>query len=165
MNALLKNWVMAITCASIVAACLESMVPEGGTRRVVRLVAGLLLMGAVLHPLAGLKPMLEDTAGLGVLSQEWENMVQNTEAGGNALLKSIIEERVAAYILDKATEWGMTCGVTVFCRYDDGNGLYYPEAVEISGSMTTEQKKVLSAFITEEIAISAQRQTYTSEVE
>ena len=164
MSELLKNWMISITCACVVSACLESLLPDGRAKCVVKLIGSLLLMGAVLYPLSGLSGRLEEIQAFGGLVLERESVEEKAVAGGCELLKAIIEERVAAYIQDKATEWGISCGVTIVCRYESESGLYYPDRAEISGTLTSEQKTALSTLIEDEVAIPIRQQTYTSEV-
>lgn len=157
-----KNWMMTIICASLVAACLQAVVPKGGSGRVLRLVSGLVLMGAILHPLSGLKALSENIQAW-ISHSGWEEAGEETFAEERTLLKSIIEQRVGAYILDKAEEWGISCGVTVFCRYE--NGLYHPERAELSGALDQEQAERLCTFIVQELAIPVKYIDCTSEVE
>ena len=53
MMELVKQWLLGITGAAVLAALAEGIMPEGGIRQVGKLTCGLLLLSAVLRPLAG----------------------------------------------------------------------------------------------------------------
>ena len=70
---------------------------------------------------------LEDyLAGVGRREDELEEQV-------NMGMKTIIEERYAAYIVDKAAGLGLSCAVRVTCE-PDGEGLWLPVRVELTGA-------------------------------
>ena len=163
MMELMRNWILSITCGAMLNAILQMLMPEGGAKKVGGLVGGLLLLVATVQPL-----MVSDTEVLfSSLTEEWTPSVNGVEhglSGENELLKSVIEDRTEAYILDKAKELGITCTVHVTCRYEEKSGLFYPDEVTVYGLMKTEDQNRLTHIIEREVAIDVRRQTYTSEV-
>lgn len=157
---LIRSWLVGITCAAMIVALAESLSPAGAVRKVGRLTGGLVLLLAILRPVAALD--LGDLSG--ILAQ------YRVEAAGYStllddenerLMKAIIEEETGAYILDKAAVLGIEdCTVTVAVA--DGERPV-PEAVTVMGSLTENQQRALSRQIEADLAIPEERQTYRGE--
>ncbi|HWS43258.1 MAG TPA: stage III sporulation protein AF [Pseudoflavonifractor sp.] len=157
---LIRSWLVGITCAAMIVALAESLSPAGAARKVGRLTGGLVLLLAILRPVAALDPgdlsgilaqYRVEAAGYGTLLDD-EN---------ERLMKAIIEEETGAYILDKAASIGIQdCTVTVTVA--DGERPV-PEAVTVMGNLTESQQKALSRQIEADLAIGAERQTYHRE--
>lgn len=90
----------------------EGLTPPGTIRKIGKLTGGLVLLVSILQPVVELDPaaltrsLTEYKLELGAYSAQLEE--ENGE-----LMKSIIEEQSAAYILDKAAQQGIACQVTV----------------------------------------------------
>ena len=157
----IRQWIVGVTCASVLLAITQSLMPAGGVRRVGRLAGGLLLLLAATAPLASL-----DGAALGATLTEY----RVAESGSAALLelenerlvKEIIEEQTAAYISDKARELGGTCTAEVTYEYGD-EGMVRPVAVSIRGTLTEQQRSRLTGIIETDLAIPEENQTYEGE--
>ncbi|SBW03518.1 Stage III sporulation protein AF [uncultured Eubacteriales bacterium] len=157
---LIRSWLVGITCAAMIVALAESLSPAGAVHKVGRLTGGLVLLLAILRPVAALD--LGDLSG--ILAQ------YRVEAAGYStllddenerLMKAIIEEETSAYILDKAAVLGIEdCTVTVAVA--DGERPV-PEAVTVMGSLTENQQRALSRQIEADLAIPEERQTYRGE--
>ena len=48
---LIRHWLVGITCAAMLVALGESLIPAGSIRRIARLTGGLVLLAAILNPL------------------------------------------------------------------------------------------------------------------
>lgn len=155
---LVRNWLIGVTAAAMVAALADSLAPDGAVKKIGKLTGGLLLMVAILQPLIGL-----DYASLsGVLTEyrlEAEGYSTALETENARLLKSIIEERTAAYIQDKAAALGADCTAQVTCQ-EDGDGNLYPASVIVYGTLTPSQEAALNRTIEGDLAIPAQNQQY-----
>ena len=136
---LIRHWLVGITCAAMLVALAESLIPAGSIRRIARLTGGLVLLAAILNPLLKL-----DT----------------TEEENEILMKDIIEEQSGAYIQDKAAALGIDCQVTV--EADGEEEWPIPQSVTVMGSLTAEQQEALERTIEEDFAIPAERQRYES---
>ena len=146
-----RGWLLAVIAVSLLCAVADALMPPGGVRRVGRLVCGLVLMGAVLSPVAELDVeegwrWLEDYLA-SVHSREAE-LTQTVESQR----KVIIEQEYAAYIVDKAAELGVTCEARVECRRSE-DGLYLPCRTEIAGPMTDGVRARLSQVIEEDLGV------------
>ena len=55
MMELLGKWLIGVTAAAILCALADSLMPDGGVRRVGKLALGLVMLAAILRPLARLE--------------------------------------------------------------------------------------------------------------
>ena len=153
-----RGWVLGIVCAAMVAALAESLTPKGAVKKVGALAGTLLLLLAVLQPIARWKDF--DLAGsIEKYRAELEPYSGALEEENENLMKELIAEKVGAYIVDKAAELGFSCTVQVEVRpAEDGTPL--PWSVEIVGGYSAGQQSALTRLIDETLDIPAERQTY-----
>lgn len=156
-----RGWLLAVIAVSLLCAVADALMPPGGVRRVGRLVCGLVLMGAVLSPVAELdveggRRWLEDYLA-SVHSREAE-LTQTVESQ----MKVIIEQEYAAYILDKAAQLGLDCTVRVECGLSE-EGLYLPVRTEVAGLSTAGSQRELIRIIKEDLGVPEERQFYVEE--
>lgn len=155
MTELLRSWLLGITCAAMILALANGIMPEGGVKKMARLTGGLILMLAILKPVLTLR-----TGSLPEYFQNYQETMQEyeleLEEGNSVLLADIIEEKTEAYILKKADELGVACKVKV--RTETGeDGIPYPYRAEIDGDWN----EALSGSIEQELNIPASRQTWS----
>ena len=132
----LRDWIMAVTCAAMALALLEGLVPDGAGKKVCRLAGGLALLRGEL-----------DSYERALAEQSEERY------------KTIIAERTAAYIVDKAAEMGFSCRVEVTVDYDD-NKLPCPREITAWGEWTPDQRDALSRIMAEDLGVPAERQHF-----
>ena len=152
---------MAVIAVSLLCAVADALMPPGAVRRVGKLVCGLVLLGAVLSPIAGL-----DVEG----GQRWlegyldsvQNREDELEKTVESQMKGIIEQEYAAYIVDKAAELGWNCTARVECRLSE-DGLYLPVRAETAGPLSWDARTRLSRIIAEDLGISEDRITIKEE--
>lgn len=160
MMELLKQWLVGITCAALAAALADGLAPKGSGKQIVRLAGGLLLLLAVVKPLA--EADLSSLAASVSAQVAWEQDDGAWEEANLGAMKIIIGERTGAYILDKAAELGAACEmVSVECAVGEEN-IPYPAAVTVTGTLTPAQKAALIRIIEADLAISEACQTYVS---
>ena len=152
---LIRHWLVGITCAAMLVALAESLIPAGSIRRIARLTGGLVLLAAILNPLLKL-----DTTALTEYKLELSAYSADLEEENEILMKDIIEEQSGAYIQDKAAALGIDCQVTV--EADGEEEWPIPQSVTVMGSLTAEQQEALERTIEEDFAILAERQRYES---
>ena len=96
---LIRHWLVGITCAAMLVALAESLIPAGSIRRIARLTGGLVLLAAILNPLL----KLDTTALTRALTEyklELSAYSADLEEENEILMKDIIEEQSGAYIQD-----------------------------------------------------------------
>lgn len=156
-----RSWLLTVIGASLICALAGALMPRGAVRRVGKLVCGLVLIGAVLSPIAGL-----DVEG----GQRWldsyldavQNREEELEAAVESRMKVIIEQEYAAYIVDKAAELGWSCTARVECRLSE-DGLYLPARAEAAGPLSQDARARLSRIIAEDLGVSEDRITIKEE--
>lgn len=140
MMALVREWLLGITGAAILSALGEALMPEGGVKRVGKLVCGLVLAFSILRPLS----VLDTTnlwPGVEYDSGEASQMAAALQEEAGSRMKSIIERELSAYSMDKAARLGLDCRVEVRCREEDG--IFLPESAEITGASSLELLEAL----------------------
>lgn len=157
---LIRQWLLGITCAALVASLAESLTPPGIIRNIGRLTGGLVLLIAMLHPLLSLD---QDalTRALTEYKLELSEYDDELEEENRSLMKGIIEERSDAYIQDKAESMGIPCQISV--EVGEEGDWPVPESVTVFGTLTDEQRAELTQAIEADFAIPAERQYYESE--
>lgn len=161
MTELIRTWLLGVTCAAMILALAESLAPEGSVKRVCKLAGGLVLLLAAIGPILKL-----DEADLSYIVSKYKiNAEQYSEAletQQDFLYESIIEERTAAYILDKAEELGMDCSVEVTVGWKDD--IPTPAAVTIRGVWTQAQRDRLSESIASDLGVPEPLQYFEEKV-
>lgn len=152
----LKEWLLGVTAAALAVALAQALTPEGTVKKLLRLMGGLVLLLAVVRPLKGLAPAALPQPGDLIPSVETEN-----KAGAD-VMKTLIAQKVGAYIVDKGSTLGCSCIAQVTVA-EDGSGWAIPWSVELRGQWTAQGKKELSQTIAQELNIPAQRQTFLEE--
>lgn len=154
---LIRQWLVGITCAAMITALAEGLAPPGAVQKIGRFTGGLVLLTAVLKPIAAVdgqalsRALTEYRLDLSAYSAQLEEE-------NRALTKSIIEEQSAAYIVDKAAALGLSCQVRVEA---DGSGEWpIPWSVTVTGDLDGPAREALTRQIQEDFAIPAQRQYY-----
>lgn len=155
----IRQWLLGITCAAMVAALAESLTPTGTIRKIGRLTGGLVLLVAMLQPLLSLD---QDalTRALTEYRLELSSYSGELEEENRTLMKNIIEERSDAYIQDKAESLGIDCQISV--EVGEEGDWPVPESVTVFGALTEGEQAELTRAIETDFAIPAERQYYES---
>ena len=163
MTELIRQWIVAVTCAAMAAAVLQALLPRGGSGAAARLAGGLLVLIATVQPLLELD--YDSLAqSLAQLRLGQDVSAQARGQVNSDVLEELIEEQTRSYILDKAEQLGMSCQVSVTCRRGE-EGIPFPSAVSVSGAFTQEQADRLAQIIEGDLAVPVEDQTYQREVE
>lgn len=152
----LRQWLLGITAAALAVALAQALTPEGTVKKLLRLTGGLVLLLAVVRPLKGLAPEALPRPGDLVPS------VETAETAGEEVMKTLIAQKVGAYIVDKGDQLGCPCTAQVTVA-EDGSGWAVPWSVEVRGQWTAQEKKELSRLIAQELNIPEERQTFLEE--
>lgn len=158
---LIRSWLIGITASAMAAALADSLAPDGAVKKIGKLACGLLMVIAIVRPLA----QVDYASIAGALANyriEAEGYSAALETENERLIKTIIAEHLGAYIQDKAAELGAECTAEVSCRLDD-NGDLYPASVIVYGELDPIQVDTLCRVIEGDLAIPAQNQYYERE--
>jgi stage III sporulation protein AF len=132
--------------------------PKGAVRQVGRLVCGLVMLAAILSPVARLDAA-EGRRWLAGYFASVEQRRAGLEETVNNQMKHIIEGEYAAYIVDKAAELGLTCTAQVECQRS-AEGLYLPVRTEVTGMLTEDIRIQLVRTIAEDLGVPERAQVY-----
>ena len=156
-----RGWLLSVIAVSVLCAAADALMPAGAVKRVGRLVCGLVLMGAVLSPVAGL-----DVEGGQRWLEGYMSSVRTREAEleetVESQMKMIIEQKCAAYIVDKAAQLGLECTARVECERSE-DGVYLPARTETSGLWTAGAQEKLIRVIETDLGVPRERQFYVEE--
>lgn len=156
MSGWLRDWLLGLMAAALLGAVVTGAAGEDS--RAARLTSALALLLVLCSPLARFD--LDEAAQLLSRSRMQAQMAQTgIEVKNRELLGRIISEQARAYILDKAEELGVTVAVTVQTR--QGESYPYPAAVQLTGRATAGQRRELTRWIGEQLAIAEENLTWT----
>ena len=158
----LKSWLLAVIAACVLCAVAERLMQPGPVKKAGSVTCGLVLIWAVLTPLA--RP---DLASGQAWLEEYLDSVEQRETElrdqVNEGTKVLIEQEYAAYIVDKAAEWEIRCTARVKCRVEEGP--YIPDETMVAGPFSDVEQSRLTQMIREDLGVPAERQTYYAEGE
>ena len=149
---LLRSWILGVTVTAMALAAARAVMPEGPVKRAGRLTAGLVLVLAMLGPVAA----LEQT--------DWESFLEDlpkeiVSEPADTSVQAVIEEELSAYLEGKAGELGLSCRAEVVCETDE-HGVPIPKEVRITGTLDEAQRQTLSAIITNDIGVPTSGQRF-----
>ena len=154
-------WLSRMVGISILCALAEELMPSGGVKQVGKLVCALLILWVMLSPIVELTQTLE--YGFGIPVQETlEERTQQLEMQVENQRKIIIEEKYAAYIVDKAAALGVTCTAEVDCQLGE-EGLYLPEWARMTGVFSDVVQSQMTQLLEKELCLPWQNQEYILE--
>lgn len=161
----LRKWIIGICAGAIICGIVRGITPEKGSGRAVRLACGFMTVALLLGPLREFD-FEEYALRMTELRIAGGNYASEAINSGEENIRSVIEEKCEAYILDKATELGIAeASATVFAEISDGEEYPFPYSVELGGEATEEKKKKLSSYIEGELGIPGTRQYWSGENE
>ncbi|MDR2530166.1 MAG: stage III sporulation protein AF [Oscillospiraceae bacterium] len=148
----LREWIIALAAAAFIGGIAAALAPEGKMRRVVNLVSGFMLVAVMLAPVRRFE--LDDYARFleefRVQADEYRLEFENVPESD---VKTIIEAKTAAYILDKT-------GITARVKARTVDGSEYPLPWEVE--LTAEYDVTASRLIESELGIPKERQKWVT---
>ena len=102
----LFSWIRSLVAASLLSALALQLTPEGSVKRVTRFTCGILLACTLLSPV-----LRTDETSFSLALNDYRRTVaeltDDLEEQENQLLRTYIEQKTAAYILDEARSIGI----------------------------------------------------------
>lgn len=152
-----RSYLLSIAAAALLLALVQALLPQGAAKRTAAMAGGLLVLLAVLSPLARLD--YENLAkSISQLQLETETARTGIEVGSRELMAGIIKQRCETYILDKAEQMGVELQVEI--TVSEGAGYPYPTAAVLRGAVTEGQRQTLTDYIAENLGIPAEQQEW-----
>lgn len=157
------SWIRGIIYTAVFCSVALALTPNGRVKNAEKLLCGIVLLAAILSPIFSVNS--ETYASEAAYYAETAKRLagegkENTER----LNRTLIEQELCAYILDKAESIGIhISSVAVEVAWDDA-GYWYPISASISGSASEADTERLKDVIEAELGIPEERQEW-SEVE
>ncbi|MBQ4369573.1 MAG: hypothetical protein II784_01090 [Oscillospiraceae bacterium] len=149
----IREWILGIAGASLIAGAAVSLLPKGKSANAARFAAGLLVLIMTAAPMVRLggasmaELISEYKAGAGSYGSDIAEM-------GADITARIIQAEAATYILDKAKELGIEdAEVRVFTRREEKSRLPYPYAAQIKAQAEEEKLERLRSCALSELGI------------
>lgn len=163
MTGTLRDWIMGLVTAAVLASGALLLTPEGGVRRVTELVCGMVVTAMLLLPVLEI-PENSVAGFMEELRGSARELTEPMAEREQEMLRPFIEERLCAYILDEAEKLGAeVSGVSVIVHWTEGEWL--PREVYLRGAPDEAAAKRLQYRIASELGIPAERQHWTVEDE
>ena len=153
----MRQWLLGIVAAALLTALAESLISQKSMRYVARLIGGILMLTAFLRPLGQLSPGRLD-ASFEEYKTQVEAMTKQYRTEQNKTYSAIIEEELAAYIVDKAAEMGIETEARVAVEMGEDAVLRRKEV-----HLTVPKTSELERWLEEELEIPSQAQYWQEE--
>ena len=155
----LGEWVRTMAVGAIFCAVVLLLIPEGSEKRSVKLTCAFMLTILLIQPLRRLDE--EKLTELLTLQRlEETGLAADTDELSMELYSRIIRRETEEYIWDAAQRLGIReLGVRI--RLKDSGGMPVPWSIDLTGSVTQQQKEALSLLLEGELGIPPQRQTWS----
>lgn len=158
MIGVVRQWLIGVTCAALMAALADALMPKGAVKQIGKLVCSLVLLCAVLRPVLTLS-MPQNVGLLDWVEGETDRQRLQLEQNSGTMLKTLIERESAAYIVDKAAQLGAVCQAQVICAADE-SGTWLPHSARITAALDEQQRRELTAMIQCGLGIAPECQVY-----
>lgn len=152
----LRGWLLGIMAVAMVLSILYSLLPKGSIRSISRMTGGLILLLVMLRPIVG-GDWNRLTSRYSDYQVHISSQIETYQEENEKERERLIQEKTAAYILDKAAQMGITCRVQVGTEIR--KGVPYPASVTLNAV----KDKDLSQIIEQELAIPEERQVWLGE--
>ena len=141
----IRDWILSLTGTALICAAALRLTPEGRVKPVLRLLCGVCMAAALFSPLLGGSLTAAYPLELSRYRTAAAALTEQAESLRQELDRGIIEERMEAYILDKARAMGAKLhGVSVSLRWST-EGFWVPEAATLDGSFCEPLARYLEA--------------------
>ena len=157
-----SEWVRAIAGAALICAAATAITPRGKVKGVLKLVCGIVLIIAMINPLVNhdLPTMSLDISDY---RKQADEIIGSAEEKQNNLSRTIIENELEAYILDKAQSLDISLdSVEVLAKWSE-EGCWYPYEVKLSADITQMEQNLISNSIEAELGVEKERQYWSSD--
>lgn len=154
MTELLQTILLRVTIAGAVSAMALKLAGGGALKEVVRTAAGLLMLLALLQPLAGLHMLSWNWQGSSVSQSDIDEM----QARNMQTTMSTVAASIAKAMQQRAEEAGIPCTVNVEMA-NDADGLLQVDKVTVYyDSKAANRLSELQSLLTKECGVPAERQ-------
>lgn len=158
----LRTWILCLSGTAILCSAAMALTPEGTTKKTVKLVCGFAVMLALMGAVKNFD-YPDFSAYIAEYKSSAGTIAEDASQNASKSTRFIIEEKCAAYILDKAETMGINeASASVTAKWCD-DGYWYPVSANIKGCFNEEEKAALSKKIEAELGISVEEQKWSTQ--
>ena len=153
----IREYALSLICTALVSAIVMQLLPEGTAGKLLRTICGAVMLLTLLSPL--LRMELPDFEGyFEEFSVSGEQIAQTGADMVDQERLVLIKAGLEAYVLERAES--LNCPVRVEIWLDaDG----YPDSIHVAGEISEDQRRQLSAILSNELGIPEENQQWTVE--
>jgi len=153
----LGKYLLSIVIAAAICGIMNGLVSgKQASGSIIRLISGIFMAITVITPLVKIE--FDDFESyVDAINTDAQNSSEMGVSAAEIETAKIIKQQLEAYILDKAEALHLSVSVELVMTEDFPPS---PYAVQISGSVSPYNKKVLSEYISSELSIPEERQTW-----
>lgn len=155
------EWVRAIAGAALICAAATALTPKGKVKNVLKLICGIVLITAMINPIIK-QDFPSMSLDMAKYRKDADEIIGSVEEKKNNLSRTIIENELEAYILDKAQSLNTElASVDVMAKWGD-EGCWYPYEVYITANIPQREQNLISNSIQAELGVPNERQYWSS---
>ncbi len=152
----LRSWALRLVSVSVLTAVAKQLCVKSPAKKVIGFICGTVMLTVLLSPLLSADTDAFSDA-LNSYRQAVSELTETAELQEKQLMRSYIEQKCAAYILDEAEELGAQLEeVKVRTKWREES--WTPWEVWLKGVYDSRQRKRLSECLESELGIAAERQ-------
>ena len=155
----IKSYLLRLILCGFLVSLTGVLLRGKKTGRALKLCGGCLLLLTALSPL--LRVDLSKLPDL-VTGLTGAERMEAAREKNDAILRDLVADQTAAWIEERASALGLTLTAAVTVR-QEGESLFVPEAVTLTGTWTETQRTALEAALREELDIPPERQRWEAE--
>ena len=154
------SWVRAIAGAALICAVAFALTPKGKVKSILKLICGIVLICAIVNPVIN-KNLPDMSMDMSKYREQADEITNNAKDTKNSLSRTIIEDKLKAYILDKAKSYNAQLdSVSVSVKWGDDE-CWYPYEVSLTASIGEKEKQLISNAIEADLGIPKERQYWS----
>lgn len=154
------SWVRAIAGAALICAVAFALTPKGKVKSILKLICGIVLICAIVNPVIN-KNLPDMSMDMSKYREQADEITNNAKDTKNSLSRTIIEDKLKAYILDKAKSYNAQLdSVSVSVKWGDEE-CWYPYEVSLTASIGEKEKQLISNAIEADLGIPKERQYWS----
>ena len=153
---MLRAYLFRVICGAVISAVILSVPLQPPLKKILGFSCGCMMILLTLSPLVG---MDWDTC-IEQLPQVFDALPQEQVQSNEDLLRDLIAKQTAELIEQTAEEMDIRADAEVGVQYDEAVGSFVPYSAEITVYASKGSLDGLRAFLTSELAIPEERQTW-----
>ena len=151
----IRNYIMGVVAVSMICSIVLTLSSKGKTTyKIITMICGVVMTLAIISPITNIKPISFGTDMLDIYD-DGKQVALTASEDSRKELRSIIQERIQAYILNMATTYD--CSLDVLVTLNEDNT---PDTVELVGDISPGTKVKLQKQIENDIGIPKERQKW-----